>query len=111
MIQRQDLRRYYIKEMFADFTKTITAGIWLNGFTGEGEYKMWYDGGQLYLHNCYKNGKLNGEYKSWYKNGQLHSHSHYKNGTLNGEYKRWYDDGKISEHCFFKDGKEIKRIK
>lgn len=111
MTTEKDLRRHYIKEMFADFTKTITAGIWLNGFVGEGEYKMWYDNGQLSLHSHYKNDKLDGEYKSWYKNGQLYSHSHYKSGTLDGEYKRWHDNGRISEHSYYKNGVEVKRIK
>ena len=97
--------------MFADFTKTITAGIWLNGFEGEGEYKLWHDNGQLWAHCHHKNDKLDGEYKAWWKNGQLEEHCHYKNGEFDGEYKSWLENGQLYVLRYYKDGKEIKRIK
>jgi len=77
MIERKDLRRHYIKEMFGGRLEQLkTKGIWFNGFTGEGEYKRWHRNGQPERHCYYKNGKIDGEYKRWYDNGQLLERRH-----------------------------------
>ena len=43
---------------------------------------------------CYEffifNGKKEGEYKSYYENGQLYSICNYKNGKYEGEYTQYY---------------------
>ena len=72
-----------------------------------GEYKSWYNNGQPGSHYFYKDGKLRGEYKSWYDNGQPGSHYFYKNGRLHGEYKNWHDNGQLERHCFYKGGKQV----
>ena len=70
----------------------------------DGEYKKWWDNGQLEVHCWFKDGYLDGEYKSWYKNGQLESHRWYKDGWHNGEYKSWYKNGQLESHGWYKDG-------
>jgi len=112
MTQRQDLRRHYIKEMFAGRLEQLKrSGIWLNGFKGEGEHKEWYTNGQLFIHNHFKNGKLDGEFESRWKNGQLYVRCYYKNDKLDGEYKEWRQSGRPLSHRYYKDGKMVKRIK
>ena len=54
-----------------------------------GEYKLWYDNGQLNIECVYKDGKLEGEYKSWHYFGQLNVECVYKDGKLEGDYK-WH---------------------
>jgi MORN repeat protein len=71
----------------------------------EGESKSWYSNGQLWDHSFYKEGHLEGESKTWHKNGQLSQHCFYKNGQREGEFKRWYENGQLLKHCFYKDGK------
>jgi antitoxin component YwqK of YwqJK toxin-antitoxin module len=51
------------------------------------------------------NGKLEGEFKDWWENGQLFVQSFYKDGKEHGEYKRWYSNGQPWAHCTYKDGK------
>jgi antitoxin component YwqK of YwqJK toxin-antitoxin module len=73
-------------------------------FPTNGEYKNWYDNGQLLKHCFYKNGKLDGEYKIWYDNEQLSRHCFYKNGKIDGEFKEWHSNGKLSTYYFYKNG-------
>ena len=81
MIERKDLRRHYIKHMFAGRLGNLKlSGIWLNGFSGEGEYKEWYINGQLYRHGFYKNGKRERDFQQWYSNGILDFHRFYRRG-------------------------------
>ncbi len=37
----------------------------------EGEYKEWYNDGQLRLKTTYVDNKIHGEYRSWWSNGQI----------------------------------------
>lgn len=71
----------------------------------EGEYKCWYDNGQLYEQSFYRNGKLEGERKAWYENGQIWSSEFYKNGKADGRCISWYGNGQIIIRSFFRDGK------
>ena len=83
MIPRQDLRKYYIKEMFAGrFEQLKTKGIWFNGFKGEGIYKEWYNNGQLYIHGFYRNGTREREFRQWHHNGILRFHRLYRRGKV-----------------------------
>jgi len=70
-----------------------------------GEYKIFYDNGQLSIHNFYRDGKREGECKWWYENGQLEIQSFYRNGDLDGEYKSWWTNGYSRKHAFYRDGK------
>jgi antitoxin component YwqK of YwqJK toxin-antitoxin module len=47
-----------------------------------GEFKRWFDNGQLNIHYTFKKGELHGEYKEWWSNGELHEHRVYKHGEL-----------------------------
>ena len=69
-----------------------------------GEYKEWYENGQLWKECVYKDGKKEGEYKLWYRDGQLWEECVYKDGELEGEYKSWYENGRLQEECMYKDG-------
>ena len=71
----------------------------------DGEYKRYYENGQIYVHKFYKNGEINGEYKYYNAYGQIKEHKFWKNGNVNGEYKWWYDNGRLKEHKFYKNGK------
>jgi antitoxin component YwqK of YwqJK toxin-antitoxin module len=70
----------------------------------QGEYKEWYDNGQLATHCYYVDGKLHGEYKEWYSNGQTWVHCYYADGNRHGESKSWYSNGQTWVHCYYVDG-------
>jgi antitoxin component YwqK of YwqJK toxin-antitoxin module len=82
-------------------------GVWFSGIKGEGEYKQWYNNGQLVIHCFYKNNELEGEYKIWYENGQLFKHCFYRDSKLEGEYKEWDNNGKLIEHSYYENGVKI----
>jgi len=106
----RDLRKHYIKEMFAGRLKYLqTDGIWVNGFQGEGEYKQWHDNGQLELCCHYKDGELNGELKRWYANGNPAIHCYFKKDRIDGEYKTWLHNGQLTV-VVYKKGKIVEAI-
>ncbi len=71
----------------------------------DGEYKEWYNNGQLYIQTTYVEGKLHGEYKEWYDNKQLRLQTTYVEGKLHGEYKDWWSNGQLYIHCNYVEGK------
>lgn len=68
----------------------------------EVERKVWYENGQLKIHELCRDGKLNGEYKSWYKNGQLMGKEIFCNGFIDGNSRHWNEDGKLISY-YWKD--------
>ena len=70
-----------------------------------GDWKCWHQNGQISDHYIYRNDRPNGEWKSWYDNGQISEIFVYINGKKEGEYKYWHQNGQISEHCFYHFGK------
>jgi len=76
-----------------------------------GEYKEWWSNGQLTFYAPYINGKLHGEHKRWYPNGQLHLQITYVNGLIHGEYKEWYENGQPHTQAILLDGTSWKGYK
>lgn len=52
-------------------------------------------------------GRLQGEYKYWYENGQLAEHYIFENDIRHGEYKEWHENGQLTAHCFYVNGKKV----
>ena len=69
----------------------------------QGEYKSYYDDGQLWGHAFYLNDKRHGEYKYYRSNGQLFEQSFYINGKHHGEYKSYHINGELEIHCFYQN--------
>ena len=60
----------------------------------KGEFKIYYENGQISTIGNYNDFKLNGSYVSFYENGAVASDGFYKNGLLDGEWKFY------SKNCF-----------
>ena len=70
-----------------------------------------YATAQTNMGQCYyKEGKLEGEFKLWYENGQLWFQEYYKEGKLDGEYKRWGINGQLMAQTYYKEGIPIKDL-
>ena len=100
------MKRQQIIKLFTKYGKEGFE-LWFSGVEGEGEFKAWYDNGQLDTHSFYKNNTLHGERKGWYPDGQINVHCFYKDGELHGEYKYWGDNGELFDHKLYKDGKTV----
>ena len=72
----------------------------------QGEYKQWWDTGQLWEHSYYVDSQRQGEYKEYYENGTLKFHLFYNKGWYHGEYKECWADGQILSHCFYVNDKK-----
>ncbi len=92
--------------LFSNPKTTMFGGLWFSGIKREGEYKRWYDNGQLAEHCFYKDDKREGELKEWHRNGLLYRCFFYKNGKREGEYREWRNNGQLQDHCFYKHDKE-----
>ena len=114
-----------IKKVFTNLNKLKQEGIWFSGKEGEGEYKEWWESGQLWEHCFYKHDNEIGEYKRWYENGQLSLHCFYRgiknqyyiityqgedDKRFKGKYKKWSRSGKLREHIIFNNDGSIKEI-
>ena len=66
----------------------------------DGEYKKWWDNGQLEVHCWFKDGYLDGEYKEWWSNGQLAIHCWYNHNIRDGEWKFWHPNGQLVQFDF-----------
>ncbi len=73
----------------------------------QGEYKSYYDDGQLWGHAFYLNDKRHGEYKYYRSNGQLFEQSFYINGKHHGEYKSYHWNGKLNHATFYYQGTDL----
>lgn len=51
--------------------------------------------------HTYKDGLLHGEYKTWFENGNIHMDGQYTKGTESGTWKIYNESGKISEEINF----------
>lgn len=71
-----------------------------------GAYKSYYANGRLWTTGYYLEGEIpDGEWKSFYNNGQLGYHYLYENGKQIGESLLYYKDGTLKEKAFYIDGK------
>lgn len=103
------MKHDYIEKVFTDLEDLKAEGIWFSGVEDEGEFKKWWDNGNLYVHHFSKNNKYYGEYRQWYEHGQLWFHCFFnKNGKKDGEAKKWLENGKLYSHELYKKGKIIK---
>ena len=63
----------------------------------EGEWTWWWDNGQLYFRNQWKNGKVEGPAEWYYENGQLYLRGHYRDDEKVGKWEYYNKDGTIKE--------------
>ncbi len=68
--------------------KTDSREYWINDKDQHhGEFKSWWDNGQLREHFFCVNDEMHGERKWWYKSGKLISHEYWSNGKLVLDFK------------------------
>ncbi|PCJ53330.1 MAG: hypothetical protein COA79_22905 [Planctomycetota bacterium] len=75
----------------------------IQGDKNDGEYKCYYQNGQLLRHDSYRNGELHGDQRVYHKNGQISLDEIYINGGRHGLRRLWYENGKIRLEENYKD--------
>jgi len=92
---------------YSSFDKNIKEeSLWCNykSNTKEGEFKVWYNNGQIKSKTNYLHGLRHGVHEYWYKNGQKNSVQNYLNGQENGSVTYWDTLGKIENQWTFSHG-------
>ena len=92
-----------IKET-GDYLRVYTKGSKRNG--REGEWKSYYENGNLKSVNRYLKGDKHGDWKSYYENGDPISIAHYVEGAKHGEWKLYYESGFPEETGRYVNGLE-----
>jgi antitoxin component YwqK of YwqJK toxin-antitoxin module len=72
-----------------------------------GEWKEYYENGQLKIVGFYKDGKQEGEWKEYHENGQLKSVGSFKNGRQEGEWKAYDENGQLKVIIHYKNGEVV----
>jgi hypothetical protein len=62
----------------------------------QGEFKSWYDNGQICGISPYFNGFLHGTLATWHSNGQKSREETYVHGRLHGIHTLWHRNGQIA---------------
>lgn len=83
-------------------------------FDKKGEYKEYYQNGELKSFVKFKDGKKDGLSESYFKNGKVSIKNYYQNGLAYGVHQEFFESGRIKikanyeadqldSHCFFYD--------
>ena len=87
------------------YYKTMEVAFYLELKTDrDGEWRCWYENGQMQSKGIYKEGKEEGEWEYRYSNGQLESKGKYKEGKEEGEWEYWYSNGQLESKGKYKNG-------
>jgi antitoxin component YwqK of YwqJK toxin-antitoxin module len=84
------------------------------GFKPHGQYKSWYENGQLKENGCYRWNRKIGTWIDWDENGNRMKEVSYIDGgydprrgeysTINGQYIEWYPDNTVKTIGYYQDG-------
>ena len=66
--------------------------------------KEYYDNGQLWFKESYKDGERDGLFETYYSNGQLESKGSYKDGKQDGLWEDYHWNGQLKSKWSHKDG-------
>lgn len=70
----------------------------------DGNYKSFYENGNIYEEANFTNGVLTGERKLYYQNGNIEIIEVYnQSGQLDGEYKAYHENGKLKVEKLYKN--------
>jgi MORN repeat protein len=71
-----------------------------------GEFKVWYETGQLQIEGHYDRGLFEGWYTAWYPNGQKEREGAFRANLRDGVWTVWHDNGQKRSEGQFEHGKE-----
>ncbi len=93
--------------LFQMFTETgilVDNALFKNGERDGLTEQFYSDNGKLRISVNYKNGVLHGEYKQFYENGNIYAETYYNEGVINGNFKDYYENGVLRFAGEYKNG-------
>ncbi len=69
-----------------------------------GEWRIYYENGQLKSLINYQNGKEHGKWETYYENGNQSSIGQFQNGIKTGEWKYYYPNGDLKTTANYSTG-------
>lgn len=92
------------KTFYFDGTDQIEVAYTLKNGKFEGEYKGYYQNGNLRIEGTYKNDLKNGLWKEFNEQGNLINEYSIINGELEGKFTTYHPEGKIKSSSIYKNG-------
>ena len=80
--------------------------IYKDGEELDGKKTLWYENGQKWKEEHYKDGKTDGAWIVWNEDGQKWKEENYKNGKLHGKQTYWDGKGNKEIEKTYRDGKK-----
>ena len=103
-------KNYFEKQVQRSYATWNAQGVqtvqwqWDEKHREQGDFKEWYQNGQLKDHRIYKDGKLQGPAITWFENGQMSSSVDYVEGREQGVMRMWRQDGTPNGECRYEAG-------
>lgn len=72
----------------------------------QGEWKLYYETGELRAEGYYENSLRVNEWIFYHKNGEVESKGKYVEGQPHGQWKWYFDNGKLRRQEFYRRGRE-----
>lgn len=85
-------------------------GIYVNG-KEDGLHRYWYDNGQLWYENNFKDCQLHGVQRGWHEDGRLYYETNWKHGKKYGLHRQWYENGQLKYEVNYKENKKEGRFR
>jgi poly(3-hydroxybutyrate) depolymerase len=75
-----------------------------------GDFRKWFNNGQLEWEGRFDNGLTEGKVTSWYRNGQLHFTGEYRHGMQHGSFTFYDENGSVHYRTDFEKGATIRPV-
>ncbi len=72
----------------------------------EGEWKLYYDTGELKAEGSYEKSNRTGDWVFYHKNGKIEHRGKYAEGKPQGDWTWYFEDGKLRRQEYYRRGKE-----
>ncbi len=72
----------------------------------QGDWKLYYDSGQLKAEGDYEDSKRTGDWTFYHKNGAVEHRGKYEEGLPQGKWLWYFDNGKLRRDEFYRRGRE-----
>jgi antitoxin component YwqK of YwqJK toxin-antitoxin module len=94
-----------VYSMASNKKDTVAVGAFVDG-KEHGEWRKYFDNGQLMERRYYFEGKKIGVYEAWWPNGAKRLLYHFENGEYEGSCADWNEKGVLMSNMHFHEGHE-----
>ena len=103
---QQNISDIRVKETYYDTAQTRLHTVYFENELGYAQKWVYFEDGQLYILENYKDGRLDGERYEYYPTGELKECAEYIDGLLDGRLQKFDIQGRLREECDYYQGQK-----